>query len=100
MLTMNRPHLSARRLITILIMLLVLLFGAILLIISESYPIVQPLKTTLNVIGGFLAISVITSFLYSVTLRSLDDASRKEELQKLLHDVVDRLIKGRLWYGL
>lgn len=53
-----------------------------------------------SILGVFLAVSVGASFLYRVTLRSHDDATRKDELRELLDHKVNELVEDRFLYGL
>jgi hypothetical protein len=92
---------TSRKTVVILALLLTFVVGTALLIISViSVHMPDPLKTSLNVIGGFMALSVAVSFLYHVTLRPQDDAARKEELRQLLDEKIDQSIAGCNRYGL
>jgi membrane protein YdbS with pleckstrin-like domain len=74
---------SIRKLLVSLVLLLVLVSRVACLIVAEAFHPPQPWKWLLAAIGGFLAISVAASFVYSATLRRLDDAERKDELRRL-----------------
>lgn len=91
---------NVRKLLMSLVLILALISGVACLIVSEAFHPPQPWKWLLDAIGGFLAISVAASFVYSATLRRLDDAERKDELRGLLDEQMDRLIKGYTRYGL
>lgn len=100
MLARNPRKLTKRSVVTVLVLALLFLGGLVLLIVSAAYVTSQLWKMVLNVIGAFLAVSVVASFLYSVTLRPHDDAVRKRELVELLDEKMEDLIPGRFRYGL
>ena len=60
-------------------------------------------KTALNVVGGFLSISVGASFLYETTLRRTQYLRVREEfvdiLEEKLDEKIDRLVEGASDYG-
>jgi hypothetical protein len=89
-----------RRKFIVFVLIFLFLVGLVLFIVSAAFVTCELWKTVLNIIGAFLAVSVATSFLYSVTLRPRDDAVRKEELRDLLDQKVEEIIEGRLVYGL
>jgi len=95
---MSESDTPSRSIVATLALLLVFLIGAVLLIVS--FNVIEPWKTSLNVIGGFLAISVAVSFIYHATLRRHDDAARRAELRKLLDEKIDQSIAGCYMYGL
>jgi hypothetical protein len=90
----NVSNPSIRKLLVFLVLLLVLVSGVACLIVAEAFHPPQPWKWLLDAIGGFLAISVAASFVYSATLRRLDDAQRADELRGILDEQVDRLRYG------
>jgi hypothetical protein len=80
----NPDNQKLRPTIVVLTLAVVFLVGVILLIVSSSWLDQEPWGTTLDVIGGFLSISVAVSFLYQVTLKPADEATRRNEIGAIL----------------
>jgi len=89
-----------RVLLTVLVLGILALIGVVLLVLSETYVSSDPWKTLLNVLGGFLAISVMASFLYSVVLQPQEQEVRAAELRRLLDEKIDPLLHRQNAHGL
>lgn len=75
------------------------LAGLLLLSNAENYVSTAWLSTSMRVIGSFLSISVVVSFMYSLFIKPYDDASNKKQLEILLDKKLEDITVGKIKYG-
>ncbi len=100
---MNRnDELSNKRLNILLIsflMIIIFLVGFILIFISDAYVNSEPWRTLLNILGGFMSISVAASYLYEITIKRIDDLKRRRELAEVVKECTNQTISNSHSYG-
>ena len=89
---------SHRGQVVTLVSVIIFLMGASLIIVS--FFVVEPWKTILSGVGGFLIISVLMPYAYEVTLKARDTEERIVELKRILDEKIDQSLSGSFRRGL